>query len=296
MFKIKIFLTFFCAMCFNMASAAASSLIIVSDINWSKTTESAVEQWVSEIGKMPNIKNIYVLVKEGGDEFTQDEWSSWLVKNSKYGLDPKKSWDKDAHGSKVIWSDNDGIGCVVIVPQGTEYSHKYGKLPMQWVIWHELSHCVWSFRDNQERWLTIPNKSILANDIRLLEEESWADGWALSMSKKYLKIESNDVYSWMRSRTDDAKKCKCLDHWTNATLFQINGMMKNDEVWETMHFVTDEVFMDVNEFSLIKNSLKIAKTKTNKPQSGTFLSWVDENVKYFQATSAELPLNMVRGK
>lgn len=273
---------------FSGLSFSSPTSIRVQSIQWSPHTTLAVEQWVSDAQRMSLKTNLSILLKEGDSgSFTEEEWKNWWKAEGKNNP-PRQTWRQDMHGAQVVWDDADGVGCIVTIPSGTSYKHQFGELPIQWIIWHELSHCLWAMKPFEDRWLPIPHKSKIAQELRDLDEESWADGWSLAMSQKYLQISRDTVFNWMRMRTADAKKCKCINHWTNATLFQIYGMQKNEYLWESVEFTYHELAPEYNEAMLIKNTVispKLRNTKQTQIFKHKSFSWFSENLANFQATN-----------
>ena len=262
--------------------AIANPKVNIDGLYISDGVNHAINDMVVEIKKMPINKNINILIKEGdGGIFKNKEWVNWAKKNN---LKNKSlNWKKDIHGAKVVGSNDDEIYCVVYVPKYKTYTHKNGAMPMEWIVWHEMSHCLWPVRTIPEKWLSVPASAKEFSEMQDWEEESWADGWALAMSKKYLNMSGVMVFEWMKTRTADAIKSGTLDHWTNPVLYQIFGMKKNDYVWETVAFAVDEVVFDIEEYNLAKNIL------FKKPVLMNEGKWFDQNVNNFSAIADVYP-------
>lgn len=208
-------------LCVFSLSATAETVVRIASIDVSPNTAKAVSQWVAQAMAV-NGPALHVLLKESKEgTFTKEELNEWWASRNPMGKNEAKefAWNPSVHGSKIVWQNENSVGCVVHVPTSGTYAHEYGELPQEWVVWHELSHCVWPMNGLREEWwqiLTLSNG--VGVELGEVQEESWSDAWALWLSKKHLQISDEQIIEWMRFRTTEALKCKCLGHWTNTTV------------------------------------------------------------------------------
>jgi hypothetical protein len=274
-FRLSVFLFLTCIL-----PLRAETLVRITTLGLSAPSQHAVVQWQSEAVQGVGL-TVHVLIKEGTTGvFTKEELTAW--KSQAGHLSPKEAqapwqWKPDVHGAQIVWTNDVSLGCVVHIPADSNYLHANGVLPKEWVIWHELSHCIWPLNTLREEWwqaLALPASGV-QQELAELQEESWADAWALWLAKKYQKVEDDQVIGWMRSRTEEALKCKCLGHWTNATVslglaaFNVEKSLS----WNDVSFWMTQTTLQAEDLAWLKWRWSHPDKKMKTPQN----SWLKEN-------------------
>lgn len=235
-------------------TAWSQAEVNVQGIGLSKTTKEIIEIWMTELPQEKNMPSLSILIKEGDSgRFKENEWRPWWDFHHDEDQ-PPPNWLEDKHGAQVVWSDDISVGCVVHVPRTESYSFQYGNLPQEWVIHHELSHCLWGYREGSRWWSDSKDKSIYAKELAYLEEEGWADLWALLLAQKYNKITPEMSRKWLKNRTKEAINCKCVDHWTNIQLAAAieQPANKKTNLWKHAHVLMKQSSLKKSDIMALK--------------------------------------------
>lgn len=243
-----------CFLCLFAPIVFAQSEVNIQGIGLSKATKEAIDIWIAEIPQNKDLPSLSVLIKEGdAGYFKESEWRPWWDFHHNEDQ-PPPNWLEDKHGAQVVWSDENSVGCVVHVPRTEGYSFKYGNLPPDWVLNHELSHCLWGYREGSKWWSDSKDKSIYAKELAYLEEEEWADLWALLLSQKYNKITPEMSRKWLKNRTKEALVCKCVDHWTNIPLAAAieSPANKKTSIWKHSHLLLRQSALRKSDIMALK--------------------------------------------
>lgn len=250
---MKTFLSFLFG-CFISTQVLAQSTVSVKGVSLSQQTKDAVANWMAEVPQLPDAPSLTILLKEGDSgRFAESEWRPWW--DFYHDEDqPPPNWLEDKHGAQIVWTDESSVGCMVHVPRTESYSFQYGNLPPEWVLNHELSHCLWVYREQGKWWSDSKDRSIFTKELAYLEEEEWADLWALMLAQKQNKISPDTAKKWLKNRTKEALNCKCIDHWTNLPLAIAieTPASKKTNLWKLSHNIMRQSYLKKTDVMALK--------------------------------------------
>jgi hypothetical protein len=165
------------------------------EINWVNTPnarlEKAASEWKAE-AETGFRQSLNILVKESDSgDFTEGDLMNWPGANQ-YIKGKKIDWAKNKSSAAIVWKNQKNVGCIVHVPPESSLITNKEVLSYEWILWHELSHCIWPYRETKIKWWDAASGAG-AEKLKELQEETWSDVWATLLTEKYSPIATSTL-------------------------------------------------------------------------------------------------------
>jgi hypothetical protein len=214
---------FFCSLIWCAISFAQSSIKWTSIAPVGEKTQKTIELWKKEVLQSPlsanqSLPELTMLIKTGEDGVFLDEEIDKWASDSDVQWARQRGWSPNRHSALVLWKNKKSVGCLVHLPSESSWERAKEVFTYEWMIWHELSHCVWPYRQTKLMWWE--KMRVLGSEkLAELQEETWADVWALALSKKHLGFTKEQVSEVLLKRSRDALVFEDMGHWSNVGIW-----------------------------------------------------------------------------